>query len=179
MTEEEKYVELSRGKRFASNLTAAAGLFLCGAVLLVFGIGGESWGVSVVSLIAPVVLLSVGLIFLVSSLIQVNTVTLYISVLFLVPAFVSFLANLTDITYASLWPLYVAAPAVASLFTMLMSGEYRFHIRIICIFAVPALFFALFASGIWSVGILIPALLMYAGLLALYTALSVNGAPEE
>lgn len=179
MTEEEKYVELSKGKRFASNLTAAVGLFLCGAVLLVFGIGGESWGISVVLLVAPVILLAIGLIFLVSSLIQVNTVTLYISVLFLVSSLVSFLANLTDITYATLWPLYVAAPAVASLFTMFMSGEYRFHIRMICVFAVPALLFALFACGIWSVGVLIPSLIMYAGLLALYVALSINGASEE
>lgn len=179
MTEEEKYVELSRGKRRVSNLIAAFGLLLCGGVLLVFGICGEGWGISAVALIAPVVLLSLGLILLITSLIQINTVTLYLAALLLVCSLVSFLANLTDATYGTLWPLYLASPAVASLFTMIMSGEYRFHIRVICLFAVPALFFALFVSGIWGVAVLVPAIILYAGLLALYFALSVGSVNEE
>lgn len=78
-----------------------------------------------------------------------------------------------------LYPLYIATPAIASLFTMFMSGEYKFHIRIILVFAVPAVFFALFAAEIWTVGVLVPAIIMYAGLLALYSALSASAASEE
>lgn len=182
MTEKDNnstYTELSRGKRFASNLIAAIGVFVCGAVLLVFGIAGESIGVDVVLLIAPVVLVSLGSILLATSLIQRNSVTLYLSVLLLVCAVVSFVANLTDATYGVLYPFYIASPAIASFFTMLMSREYKFHIRIMLVFALPAVFFALFAAGVWSVGILVPAIIMYAGLLILYGALSVNVATEE
>ncbi|HIV64492.1 MAG TPA: hypothetical protein H9693_07010 [Firmicutes bacterium] len=179
MTDEEKYTELSRGKRLASNLIGACGLLACGGVLLAFGIAGESIGVSVIDLIAPVALLSVGLVLLATALIQRNTVSMYLSFLFLVPALVSFLANLTEMTYSMLYPLYIATPAIASLFTMFMSGEYKFHIRIILVFAVPAVFFALFAAEIWTVGVLVPAIIMYAGLLALYSALSASAASEE
>lgn len=166
--------------RFVCNLIAAGGLIICGAVLLVFGIAGDAIGVSVVSLIAPVILLCIGLALLVTSLLRRNTVTLYVSVLLLMCSAASFCANLIPgVSYATIWPMYVVAPAVASFFTMLMSGAIRFHVRIICVFAVPSVFFSLFAAGIWSVGILIPVLIIYIGLLALFAALAVKGEPEE
>lgn len=179
MKKEEEYVEISRGKRLASNLVAAIGIFICGAVLLVFGLTGESVGVSVASLIAPVILSSLGLIFLTTSLIQGNSVTLYLAVILLVCAVVSFVANLTEVTYGMLYPLYISSPAIASAITMIMSKDYNFHLKIIVIFAVPAIFFAFFAAELWTVAVLVPALIMYAGFLALYAALAVNSVAEE
>lgn len=179
MRKEEEYTEISRGKRFVSNLIAAIGIFVCGAILLVFGLVGDGIGVSVVLLIAPVILATFGLVFLTTSLIQRNSVTLYLAVLFLVCAIVSFIANLTTVTYGMLYPLYIGSPAIASCFTMIMSRDYKFHSRIIFLFAVPAIFFAFFAANLWSVVILVPALIMYAGFLALYAALAVNAASEE
>lgn len=175
MRKEEEYTEISRGKRFVSNLIAAIGIFVCGAILLIFGIVGDN----VVLLIAPVILVSLGLIFLITSLIQFNSVTLYLAVLLLVCAIVSFVANLTEATYGMLYPFYIAAPAIASAFTMIMSKDYKFHARIIFLFAVPSVFFAFFAAELWSVVILVPALIMYAGFIALYAALAVNAVTEE
>ncbi len=173
---QEEYIEISRGKRLACNLIAAAGIIICGAVLLVIGL---RWGDTVIAFIAPVILSSLGLILLITSLIQGNTVTLYLSVLLLVCAVVSFVANLTQATYGMLYPLYIGSPAIASAFTMLMSKDYKFHAKIIFVFAVPAIFFAFFATELWSAAVLIPALIMYAGFIVLYAALAVNAASEE
>ncbi len=179
MTDEEKYTGLSRKKRFACNIVTAALIFACGCVLLVFGIIGGVIGVGVSVIVVPLLLLTGGLILFVTSIIQMNTVTFYMSIIFFVCAFVGFLAHFSPLTYGMLYPFYIASPAIASLFTVIMSGEYRFHLKIILVFSFPSVFFALFASGIWTAGILAPALVMYAGLVALYGALSANSATEE
>lgn len=179
MTDEEKYTGLSRKKRFACNIIAAALIFACGGVLLVFGIIGGTIGVGVSVIVVPLLLLTGGLILFITSLVQMNTVTFYLSIIFFVCSIVGFLAHFTPLTYGMLYPLYIASPAIASLFTVLMSGEFRFHLRIILVFAVPSVFFALFAAEVWTAGILAPALVMYAGLVALYGALSANCTTEE
>ncbi|MBQ7227338.1 MAG: hypothetical protein IJX05_02940 [Clostridia bacterium] len=178
MTDEAKYT-LSPKKRFICNLIAAIGILTCGAVLLVFGIIGNGVGVYVSQLIVPVILLTIGLIFMITSLIQMNTVTFYLAIVFLVCSLVSFLAHFTPLSYGMIYPLYIASPAIASLFTMIMSKEYAFHLRLIFLFAVPAVFFQLFATELWSLSVLVPVLLMYCGLVVLSFALSANSVSEE
>ena len=145
MTDEEKYKEISRGRKLASNVVAAAILIAAGALLLALGMATD---VDMSKLVVPVVLTAIGLILFVSALIQFNTVTLYLSMLFLLCAAVSFVAHYSPAGYDKLWPTYILAPAVASLATMFMSGEYKFHLRLIVLFAVPAILLSLMSFGI-------------------------------
>lgn len=176
MTDEEKYKEISRGRKLASNVVAAAILIAAGALLLALGMATN---VDMSKLVVPVVLTAIGLILFVSALIQFNTVTLYLSMLFLVCAAVSFVAHYSPAGYDKLWPTYILAPAVASLATMFMSGEYKFHLRLIVLFAVPAILLSLMSFGIAEMRVVIPALIVFAGLAALYVALAVRGTTEE
>ena len=167
MTDEETYKEIPRAKKLASNITAAVVLIATGAVLFALGMATD---IDMGKLILPVILAAIGLILFISSVIQYNTVTMYLSILFLVCSAVSF---------AELWPTYILAPAIASVATMFLSGEYKFHIRLIILFGVPAVLLSLMSFGLVGMRIIIPALIMFAGLAALYVALAVRGTTEE
>lgn len=178
MKDEEKYKEITRAQKLASNVTAAAIAVLTGAILLAFGLSGSD-ALRVSRLVVPVVLSACGLALFASAMIQKNTVTLYLSMLFFTAGAVSFIAHFSPAGYDKLYPAYILSPAIASLATMFMSGEYKFHLRLAAFFAVPsALFFlASFGAAGWSV--VVPALIIFAGLAALYVALAVNGSAEE
>ena len=176
MTDGETYKEISRGKKLASDVAAAAIIIAAGALLLGLGIGTD---VDMSKLVVPAVLSALGLILIVSALIQFNTVTMYLSMLFLVSAAVSFVAHYTPATYSQLWPTYILAPPVASLATMFMSGDFKFHIRLIVLFGVPAILLSLMSFGVDGLRIILPALIVFAGLAALYVALAVRGTTEE
>ncbi len=177
MTDGETYREISRTRKLASDVVAAAIIVAAGALLLGLGIGTD---VNMSKLIVPVVLTALGMILLVSALIQFNTVTMYLSMLFLVSAAVSFVAHYSPSAgYAQLWPTYILAPAVSSLATMFMSGDFKFHIRLIVLFGVPAVLLSLMSFGVVDMRIIIPALIVFAGLAALYVALAVRGTTEE
>ena len=96
-----------------------------------------------------------------------------------VMAAVSFVAHYSPATYSQLWPTYILAPAVASLATMFMSGDFKFHIRLIVLFGVPAILLSLMSFGVVGLRIILPALIVFAGLAALYVALAVRGTTEE
>lgn len=176
MTDQETYKEIPRARRFASNITAAAVLIVTGAVLFALGMATD---IDMSKLIVPVILAAIGLILLISAVIQFNTVTMYLSMLFLVCSAVSFAAHYSSAGYSELWPTYILAPAVASVATMFMSGDYKFHIRLIVLFGVPAILLSLLSFGLVDMRIIIPALIMFAGLAALYVALAVRGTTEE
>lgn len=176
MTDEETYKEIPRAKKLASNIIAAVVLIATGAVLFALGMATD---IDMSKLILPVILAAIGLILFISSVIQYNTVTMYLSILFLVCSAVSFTAHYSAVGYAELWPTYILAPAVASVATMFLSGEYKFHIRLIILFGVPAVLLSLMSFGLVGMRIIIPALIMFAGLAALYVALAVRGTTEE
>lgn len=178
MTENSVNGELTAAQRFASNLIAAIGVFLCGLFLLLCGVG--AFDIPVPLVIAPALLAAVGLVLLANALIQSNTVSLYLSVIALVCALVSILANFVDgVEYAMLYPFYIAAPAIASLCTMIMSRNFSTHLKVILIFGVPAVLFFMQSFGIWGWSLTLPALIMFIGLLALYLALAARSKPEE
>ena len=178
MTEEIITTEITAKQRLISNLTAAIGIILCGLFLLLCGVGAI--GVDIVGAIAPAILIAFGAILLINALVQTNTVSLYLSVLFFVCALTSCLANFAgSLNYGKLYPFYIAAPAIASLFTMLMSRNFVSHTKVIVVFGVPSFFFFMLSFGVWAWYITLPAVLTYVGLLALYVALSVRAKPEE
>ena len=178
MAEENANIEITAGKRFASNLIAALTIILCSVLILLCGL--DVFSVSVGLVIAPAVLASLGIILLSNSFIQSNTVSLYLAVLFIMFAVVSILANFVEgLSYGELYPLYIAAPAVSSLATMLMSKNYFTHIKIAMIFGVPAFVFFMQSFGIWNWGITVAAIMMFVGVIALYATMALRSHPEE
>ena len=176
MTDEETYKEIPRAKKLACNIIAAAMIIATGALLFAFGIGTD---IDMTKRTVPVVLAAIGLILLVCAVIQFNTVEMYLAVLFLVCSAVSFAAHFSPVGYGQLWPTYVLAPAIASLATMFMSGDYKFHLRVIVLFGVPAILLSLLSFGVADLRVVVPALIVFAGLAALYVALAVRGTTEE
>lgn len=179
MTDEETLEIKSRKINRVCNVISAFLILVAGGILLAFGISGETIGFSVAQLALPVILLAIGLVLLFRALVKSNTVTLYLSVIFLVSSAISFIAHLTPVTYGVIYPLYIASPGIASFFTMLMSREYAYHLRLLFLFAVPAVFFQLLATAVWSVDIFIPAIVFFVGVITLDLALSAKSVTEE
>ena len=124
-------------------------------------------------------LAAAGLIFFVSALISRNSVSLWLSFCFFVPALVELLVCVTPAGYKNLYPLYIAIPAVASLFTMLYTREWLAHLWVIALFGVPAAIFAL--GNIDGVGwaVILPALVIYMGFIMLALAVRSKRKDED
>lgn len=170
-------LDLTRRQRLAGNLTAGGCVIAAGLVLLLCGTGVIRADIRL--LIVPVLLTAVGTSLLVTSLIQKNTVSLWISFAFTVPALVSYLAAFTPHGYAELYPLYIAIPAIASLFTMFMSGEYGTHLKVAAFFGITAGLFALRSSGLVGWSVALPLIVVYAGLVIVYVAVTASKSETE
>ncbi len=178
MNNQNEEMELTKGQRMAGNIIAGAYTVAVGIFLLIVGLGVIN-GLTIKNTALPAILLTVGLVFITTAIIQTNTVSLWLSFAFTVPAIVSFLNNFTDLSYAQLYPLYIAIPAIASLFTMIMSRAYRDHLKTIIFFGLIAIIFAL--DSVFNVGwgVVIPALVVFVGLMIVYAAVKINKSEEE
>ena len=90
--------ELTKGQKLAGNLIAGAYTVLCGIFLLLVGLNLFD-GLSIGNTALPTILLTVGLVFLTTAIIQRNTVSLWLSFAFIVPAVVSYLNNFTPVRH--------------------------------------------------------------------------------
>ena len=168
--------ELTKGQKLAGNIISGVYTLGCGVFLLLVGLG----------LIAPLtienttlvaILITIGLVFFTTSLIQVNTVSLWLSFCFFTPSAVTILVNAGVGSYASLYPIYIAIPAIASLFTMIMSKARIDHLKTIFFFGVIAGIFALESSGLVGWEVVIPALIVFIGLLI--TVIAIKSKRED
>lgn len=170
--------ELTKGQRVAGNIIAGAYTVVCGVFLLLVGLNVFG-GLTISNMALPTILLTVGLVFFTTAIIQRNSVSLWLSFAFFVPAVVSYLANFTELTYGRLYPLYIAIPAIASLFTMFMSKAYRDHLTTVIFFGVIAGVFALQSSGLTGWGVVIPVFVVLLGLAIVWTALKINKQEDD
>lgn len=161
---------LSRRQRLAGNVTTGALVIAAGIILLLSGTGVIKADISVLAV--PVLLAAIGLSLLFAAIIQRNTVSLWISFAFTVPSLVSFIVGFTETGYGELYPLYIAIPAIASFFTMLMSRNFRDHIKAVLFFGVTAALFALNSSGLVGWGVALPLIIVYVGLIIVYFAVA-------
>ena len=167
--------ELTKGQKLAGNIIAGSYTVACGVFLLIVGLGLID-GLTVSNTALPTILLTVGLVFLTTAIIQTNTVSLWLSFAFIVPAVVSYLNNFTPLAYAQ---LYIAIPAIASLFTMLMSRSYRDHLKAVFFFGIIAGIFAIESSGAAGWGVVVPVLVVFVGLMIVFTALKLNKSEDD
>ena len=121
---------------------------LCSLELILFGVFllvvnfkpdflGAEWTVAKIRLPA-----TLGLFFLIClthSLLLKNTVTLWISFVFLTCLVAWFIHNLSGIGYDRFYPIYIAIPAIASAGTLLFSKDKNLHLKTIVFFGGIAL----------------------------------------
>ena len=167
----EEIAELTPKRRLACNISAAAVVLVAGLFLLLCG--ADVIAIKVSRAAAGTLLFAVGLIFLLNALIGRNSVSLWISFCFSVPALVELLVKTDAAGYSELYPLYIAVPAVASLFTMLFTHAWFSHLPVIALFGVPAGIFALHCGGAAGWSVVIPVLVIYAGLLMFVLAIKL------
>ncbi len=169
MMNEEELEELSPAKKLACNLIAAFVILAAGLFLLLCGVGVIPLKVS--RAVCGTLLFAVSIMFLASALICRNSVSLWLGCCFLVPAVVEVLVKTTSAGYAQLYPLYIAIPAVASLVTMVYTRAFISHLPVVLLFGVPAAIFALKSGGVVGWAVVVPVLVIYAGVLMLALAL--------
>ena len=175
MSNNEEY-ELTPAQKRAGNIIAGVYTAICGIFLLLVGF----------NLLPPLnigntavwaILLTIGWVFLTTAVIQKNTVSMWLAFTFITPAVVTALNNFTALTYANLYPLYIAIPAISSLFTAIISQDRFFHFKIVAFFGVIAGVFALQSSGLIGWEVVIPVLLILAG--AVITMLAIRKSDKE
>lgn len=177
MNKNDGLAPLSRKKRFACNITAAGIIMLAGVILLLCGVGVLP--VSASKAAAGVLTAAVGLILLITALVQGNSVAMWLCFLFLMPAVVELIEKVSPASYANLYPIYIAAPAASSLFTALLSHDWRIHLPIILAFMPPAAALALCSSGLLSLSVGLPILVIYLGCLMLIIAIKGRKKDED
>lgn len=165
--------ELTPSQRVAGNVIAGAGTLLCGLFLLLVGFGVFS-PLTVEEVWLCAILFAVGLVFVVTALVQKNSVTMWLSFAFIVPGVVNCLCTFTPLTYAQLYPLYIAIPAIASFFTMFLTGSYSAHVKTILFFGVLAGIFALNSSALLGWNIVVPIIVVFVGILIMLVALKAK-----
>lgn len=172
-TVEEYPEELSPARKVLGNVIAGSFIFAAGLFLLLCGTGIIGLAIEKVAL--PACFMSVGLTLLVTSLINKNPVSLWLSWVFDVPAVVSIVAAYTFLGYGDLYPFYIAIPAIASLFTLPMTPKSASsHLKAILFFGVLAFLFML--NSLMGIGwnIVLPVLLSLAGLCIIGIAVAVS-----
>lgn len=164
-------IELTPSQRLAGNIIAGAYLVACGVVLLLTGLGVFG-AVTVGSIWLPTVLLTLGLILFTTGLIQGNVVSVWLACAFTVPAVISYLALFTSLTYAQLYPLYVATPAISSLVTALLSRKaVKEHLKVVLFFGVIAAAFALRSFAIVGWSVVLPLIVVFIGFIIIFSSI--------
>ena len=172
MTENNELVVTAKQK-LVGNIIASAYTVLCGVVLLIVGLGIID-GLTIKNMALPTILLTVGMVFLTTAIIQKNSVSLWLSFVFLVPSVVSYLANFTSLTYGQLYPLYIAIPGICSLGTLPLVGPNKDLLRTAIFFGLLGGIFALRSSGLLGWEVVLPILLVFVGLLIAYVAIATK-----
>lgn len=166
----DEQIELTPRQKLVGNLVAGGFTLLCGIFLLLCGVGVFPLSLRDVAL--PAVLSAVGLALFTTAIINRNSVSMWLSWAFLTPAVISFVAAYTSLGYGNLYPFYIAIPALASLLTLPMTPRsWKGHIKVILFFGVLAFLFML--NSLMGIGwrIVLPIILVLAGLTIIAVAL--------
>jgi hypothetical protein len=94
---------------------------------------------------------AIGLILLLSGVVQVNSVSVWLAFPFLIPALIEFFCVFGISCYQYLYPLYVAIPAISSLACVTFSSGKITHLKVIVFFLLEALFYLLASLGICEI----------------------------
>lgn len=137
---------------------------LFGIFLLFVGLGLTVYEFRLIILFAA--LLFIGLAMTVNSFVQTNSLLLWLGIFLCVSSSVGFLAEgISALSYANLYPIFIAAPAAASLITLCMSKEIRLHLFISLFFGILSILFSMEAGNIISINIILPIAVILIGII--------------
>lgn len=164
-TKPDKVIELSRRQMHACNIIFSAFILLAGLLLLLIGL--QVIKISILDALAPILLGAVGLALTVTAIIQRNTVSMWLGGALLACMTASIIAAAGGVAYSSVYPVYIAAPAIASLFTLPISDSKKFHLGFIVFFGVLSGLFSLRSSGLCGWAISAPLIVIFVGIVVL------------
>ena len=124
--------ELSKRKKTAVLILIIAAFALYGAAMLLCGFDVFKCRLDVIWL--PGAFFTLAFCFLVAGLIGKNPVSLWLGAAVSILGVIGILAAYTDFGYDKLYPLYIAIPAIASIFTGIIRLNLKPHIRTIIFF---------------------------------------------
>lgn len=165
-------IELTSKQKLIGNLAAGGCLILCGIFLLLTGLNVIP--LKIQDIIIASLLFSVGLVLAVTGLVHKNTVSIWLSFAFLVPGVIEILAKYTSFGYNNLYPIYIAIPAIASVFTVIYSRQWSGHVSCILFFGIIAGVFSLESSGLFGWSVVVPLLVILLGALIVLFAFKVR-----
>lgn len=167
--------ELTSAQIKASRAVAGTGTALCGAFLLMAACGVFPFGIK--EAVAPALLFCAGAIFAITAFIQDNALNLWLAVVLLACGGVSLAA--TKISYGTLYPIYVAAPALASAVCAVYERNISAHFPIIVFFAAESVPYFLHTSGIIDIAVAVSISVIVAGVLLTIYSLIKKDKKEE
>lgn len=106
-------------------------------------------------------LLALGMIFLITAFIQGNSVSLWLSVVFIIPAIISLLCKNGYAKYSDLYPLYIAMPGLGCIVSMLISKQRKRLLKAASVFIFAALIFLFEVFDVLGIGWTLLILLVY------------------
>ena len=123
-------------------------VLLCGWFLLVaFNvINVDFWRIFLGSLLG-----AIGITLLLSGAVQGNSVSVWLAFPFLVPAIIEFLCAFSVCCYQTLYPLYIAIPAISSLVCICFASGKSAHLKVIVFFLLQALVYLLAVLSVYEI----------------------------
>lgn len=162
---------LTKKQKTACNIVMGVLLILAGVILVLAGCGVID--VSVRRIAAPTILFSFGFAIMLSAIIAKNSLSMWIAGVITACGMTSLLEVVTTASYANLFPMYIAAPGVGSLFAVWFS-EVKFpHVKAMGFFGGLAAVFSLGSSGACSWGLTSGVVAGFAGLCVILYALDI------
>lgn len=172
-TEIKSKEKLSFFQRRACFIVDAVSVLLLGIFLLLVGLDLTLYDFDKIIYFA--LLLFLGSAMLLNSCIQINSLLLWIGSFVMVCGIYGFLAQgISGIDYRDLYPIVLAAPAIASLLSLSISKEKRMHVYISLFFGVISLIFSLESGGILPINIVLPIVFMVIGII-IFGAVFIKG----
>jgi len=139
-------LEPSKAQKLIQRISAIAILALAGLFLLLAGVVAVL--PNILTVLAATILLACCLIFLVSGIVGKNPVSIWIALAFFTPFLIEILTSLYVVTYAQIYPLYIATPAIASLITGAIWRNLKLHLFAIVFFGGMAILFSIQSIGL-------------------------------
>ncbi len=134
-------IYVSPKQRLAGNVCAVVISVAALAVLLLSYYGVLPFDIDKIA--TGTLLAALGIIFMVTAFIQHNSVSLWLSVAFIVPATISLFCKNGVAAYSDLYPLYIATPGLGCVVSMIISKQRKRLFKAALIFFVAAAIFLL------------------------------------
>ena len=172
-------IEFSPKQILAGKIIAIAVAVLLAVWYVLVGVGVIQvpfWRIFTGSLLG-----AIGITLFLSGAVQKNSVSLWLSFPFLVPAVIEFLCTFGICGYQNLYPLYIAIPAISSLVCITFSSGKGSHLKVIIFFLLQASFYFLSTLGVFQifVSVILSAVLLVLALVYISIRIFRSGNSNE